>query len=309
MRDKEERCVMKKDSGYPGALRHISGAPGRLYVRGELPDDRIPSVAVIGARRCSGYGREMAQWFAGELAAAGVQIISGMALGVDGIAQRAALSAGGKSFGVLGCGTDICYPRANGDLYEMLLEKGGILSEHPQGTPPLARHFPSRNRIISALSDVVLVVEAKEKSGTLITVDFALEQGKDVYVLPGRLTDDLSCGCNRLLRQGAGIALAPSDILEGFYGKCGLSAVCRDTAPISKGEEENRKMRKPERLVWDHMGDRPVTLQELYQEIRESGDGEGMELPEVMHVLMNFVMQGIVLQERGNQYQKRMGTK
>ena len=156
----------------------------------------------------------MAEWFAGELVAAGVQVVSGMAAGVDGIAQRASLRAGGRSFGVLGCGTDICYPTDNRDLYETLQKRGGILSEYAPGTPPDAFHFPMRNRIISGISDAVLVVEAKERSGTRITVDLALELGRVVFVLPGRITDNLSAGCNRLLRQGAGIALSPKDIME-----------------------------------------------------------------------------------------------
>ncbi|WWR16991.1 DNA-processing protein DprA [Lachnospiraceae bacterium JLR.KK008] len=300
--DCKEYCILKSDDRYPRLLRGIGSAPGKLYVRGQLPDDNIPSVAVIGARRCSSYGKEMARWFASALAEAGVQIISGMALGVDGIAQRAALSAGGRSFGVLGCGTNVCYPRANHDLYEALLRQGGILSEHPADTPPLARHFPSRNRIISALADVVLVVEAKERSGTLITVDFALEQGKDVYVLPGRITDTLSCGCNRLLRQGAGIALEPADILEAFYGKGRLPSTLQG---MEQEEAATAQMSQKEKIVWNYLGNRPVTLQELYGEIREAEEGNVTELAEITDILMDFVLQGIVSQERGNQYRKR----
>ena len=210
----QERYIRRTDEEFPEKLRQIKNPPEGIYVRGQLPAEDKPTVAIIGARRCSTYGREMAEWFAGELAAAGVQVVSGMAAGVDGIAQRASLRAGGRSFGVLGCGTDICYPTDNRDLYETLQKCGGILSEYAPGTPPDAFHFPMRNRIISGISDAVLVVEAKERSGTLITVDFALEQGREVFVLPGRITDSLSAGCNRLLRQGAGIALSPKDIME-----------------------------------------------------------------------------------------------
>lgn len=210
----QERYIRRTDEEFPEKLRQIKNPPEGIYVRGQLPAEDKPTVAIIGARRCSTYGREMAEWFAGELAAAGVQVVSGMAAGVDGIAQRASLRAGGRSFGVLGCGTDICYPTDNRDLYETLQKRGGILSEYAPGTPPDAFHFPMRNRIISGISDAVLVVEAKERSGTLITVDFALEQGREVFVLPGRITDNLSAGCNRLLRQGAGIALSPKDIME-----------------------------------------------------------------------------------------------
>jgi hypothetical protein len=141
-----------------------------------------------------------------------------MARGVDGIAQKAALDAGGRSFAVLGCGVDLCYPDENQALYDRLLEAGGILSEFPPGTPPDSKNFPQRNRIISGLADLVLVIEARKRSGTQITVDMALEQGREVFALPGRVSDALSDGCNRLIRQGAWIATCPEDVLEYFYG-------------------------------------------------------------------------------------------
>ena len=156
----------------------------------------------------------MARAFGGELAKAGVAVISGMARGIDGLGQQAALEQGGRTYAVLGCGADVCYPASNRKLYQEIVEKGGgILSVFPPGTPPVKGQFPERNRIVAGLADLVLVVEARQKSGTLITVDMALEQGKNVYAVPGRLTDRLSDGCNLLIRQGAGIALAPGDIL------------------------------------------------------------------------------------------------
>ena len=157
----QERYIRYTDGEFPEKLRQIRNSPEGIYVRGALPVEDRPTVAIIGARRCSTYGKEMAEWFAGELAAAGVQVVSGMAAGVDGIAQREALRAGGRSFGVLGCGTDICYPAENRDLYESLQKCGGILSEYAPGTPPDAFHFPMRNRIISGLADIVVVVEAQ----------------------------------------------------------------------------------------------------------------------------------------------------
>lgn len=201
-------------SQYPGRLANIPDAPYGLYYRGRLPEQGRPSAAIIGARNCSEYGRRMAERFGRELAMAGVQIISGMARGIDGIGQKEALAAGGYSLGVLGCGADICYPSENRELYDMLCGQGGVCSEYPPGTLPKNNLFPPRNRIISAMSDIVLVIEAKNKSGTLITVDMALEQGKEVYALPGRVTDALSEGCNRLIQQGAGIALSPQDMVR-----------------------------------------------------------------------------------------------
>ena len=195
-----------------------AGASARDISGSFLQYGADPAAAIIGARLASGYGREQARRFARRLASRGITIISGMARGIDGIAQKAALDAGGRSYAVLGCGVDICYPEENRELYDRLLQEGGIISEYPPGTYPEARLFPQRNRIISGLSDLVLVIEARKKSGTLITVDMALEQGREVYALPGRVSDSLSDGCNRLIRQGAGAATCPEDILEFFFG-------------------------------------------------------------------------------------------
>lgn len=211
--EKKIQFTYCEDSQFPKKLLGMPDMPFGLYYKGKLPDEAKPSVAMIGARKNSEYGRVMADCFARELANAGVEIISGMAMGIDGISQKAALKAGGYSCAVLGCGVDIVYPPSNKMLYEQLLWQGGIVSEYPPETKPLPLLFPQRNRIISALSDIVLVVEAREKSGTLITVDMALEQGREVYVIPGRSTDALSVGCNRLLRQGATAAITPKDLL------------------------------------------------------------------------------------------------
>lgn len=202
-----------EDAKFPQKMIGMPDLPFGLYYKGSLPDNAKPSVAIIGARKNSEYGRVMADYFAKELAGAGIEIISGMAMGIDGIGQKAALKEGGYSCAVLGCGVDIVYPPSNKALYEQLLWQGGIVSEYPPGTEPLPILFPQRNRIISALSDVILVVEAREKSGTLITVDMALEQGREVYVIPGRSTDALSMGCNKLLRQGAIAAITPQDLI------------------------------------------------------------------------------------------------
>lgn len=212
---KEEiRMLQQGDPEYPQRLRKIPGPPKRLYVLGRVPSERILTVALIGARDCSEYGKYVAAGLGAALGRKGIQVVSGMARGIDGIGQEAALDAGGSSFAVLGCGPDICYPAANRRIYEKLKLRGGLLSEYPPGTPPLAGHFPPRNRIVSGLADAVVVVEAREKSGTLITVDMALEQGREVYVVPGRMTDPLSAGCNRLSKLGAGLILREEEFLE-----------------------------------------------------------------------------------------------
>ena len=210
--------VSALEEGFPDKLREIPDPPFGIYYKGKMPGEKEPAAAIIGARLASGYGREQARRFGRQIGACGIAVISGMARGIDGIAQKAALDAGGKSYAVLGCGVDICYPEENRELYERLQQQGGVLSEYPPGMQPIAKLFPPRNRIISGLSDLVLVIEARKRSGTLITVDMALEQGREVYALPGRVSDALSDGCNRLIRQGAGPATCPQDILEFFFG-------------------------------------------------------------------------------------------
>mgnify|MGYP002235004613 CR=1 FL=1 len=219
-------CGRRKD--FPGNWQKFRIRLTAFFYRGKLPDENEPAVAVIGARECSEYGRYVAEELGQYLGRAGIQVISGMARGIDGISQQAALSAGGTSYGVLGCGVDICYPAQNRRLYEELLEKGGLLSTYAPGTKPLPQYFPPRNRIVSGLSDALIVIEARQKSGTLITVDMALEQGRDVYVVPGRLTDRLSDGCNHLADAGSGSVFISGEFCRGFLRsweeKQGLSA-------------------------------------------------------------------------------------
>ena len=181
LNESEQDKILKAKRQDPEKLKRISDYPYALYVKGSLPDKAAKKAALVGARRCTPYGEKYAVDFGKVLAEHGVQIISGMARGVDGMGHRGALLGNGKTFAVLGCGVDVCYPREHIGLYVDILEQGGgIISEMPPGTPPFPQNFPARNRIISGLSDVVLVMEAGEKSGSLITVDLALEQGREV---------------------------------------------------------------------------------------------------------------------------------
>ncbi len=293
------KTILPLEPDFPECLRTIRQPPSALYVRGRLPDPSKPAVAIIGARNCTSYGADMARWFAAELSKAGAQIISGMALGVDGIAQRAALDAGGSSFALLGCGTDICYPKTNRDLYDALLERGGVISEYPDGTQPLPAYFPQRNRLIAGFSQAVLVVEAREKSGTLITADAALEQGKDVFVLPGRITDALSAGCNRLLAQGAGIALSPQTILEALPI---APEKMRRTAgrPSATSKSVLKYLSDDELSIWKKLGSRPLTLQELYDKVAESGGK--YTLPNVLAIVMTLVEKSVIRTDDDGRY-------
>ncbi len=208
------RFITVQDREYPNKLRHIYNPPYGIFVKGNIIDDSRPSVAIVGARNCTIYGKKMAEHFAGVLSLKGVSVVSGMARGIDTSAHKGALINNGDTYAILGCGVNICYPHENINIYTDMQAKGGIISEYPPGSEPLKWHFPARNRIISGLSDVVIVVEAKERSGSLITVEYALEQGKDVYAIPGRIDDELSKGCNAIIKAGAGLLTSPDDVIE-----------------------------------------------------------------------------------------------
>lgn len=203
------------DKEYPEKLKHIKNPPKRLYVLGNLPDENKKTVAIVGSRACSDYGSTVAKLLAKTLTQNGIQIISGLALGIDTSAHIGSLEANGQTYAVLGCGVNICYPSYNFNVYEKILElKGGIISELEEDREPLAFNFPLRNRIIAGLSDLVIIAEASKQSGALITADYAIEQGKDVFCVPGRLGDRLSIGTNKYIKNGAYIITEISDILE-----------------------------------------------------------------------------------------------
>ena len=214
------RFITMWDDDYPKRLSYYGDRPIALYVRGNLPAEEKRTAAVIGARACSCYGRIYARRIARELAEREVQIVSGLAAGIDSEGHAGALESGREraTYAVLGCGPDQCYPREHGLLADRIVETGGgLISEFAPGTPPAPSHFPMRNRIISGLSDCILVMEARKRSGSLITVDQALEQGKEVFALPGRANDPLSEGCNRLIKAGAALLADSRDVLECLF--------------------------------------------------------------------------------------------
>lgn len=257
--------VFYGEKTYPKRLLEIPDAPYALFYRGSLPKEEPLSVAVIGARECSGYGEFVAAQLGRYLGEQGIQVISGMARGIDGISQTAAMEAGGTSYGVLGSGVDVCYPKSNQRLYDRLLKQGGVLSAYVPGALPAFGHFPPRNRIVSGLADALVVVEARGKSGTLITVDMALEQGKEVFVVPGRITDRLSDGCNRLLTQGAGVFLTPADFVSQLRELTAKKGIAETDDGESKNEDEIKETviekRKKQNLLSISKELRPVYKQ------------------------------------------------
>lgn len=208
--------VCPDDREYPEWLRHIANQPVILYIKGDPAVLAEPGISIVGSRAASSYGLRMAEILAGQLATQGVTVISGLAVGIDSAAHRGALKAGGLTVGVLGCGLDLVYPPENRALFEVIPTSGALVSEYPLGTKPDGFRFPARNRIISGLSRGVVVVEASMKSGSLITADLALEQGREVFAVPGQADSLKSAGCHHLLKQGAKLVMSAADIVDEF---------------------------------------------------------------------------------------------
>ena len=207
-------AISRGDVRYPAALDAIHDPPQTLWIRGDIDALRAPSVAIVGSRAASPYALEVARRLGADLARRNVAVVSGMARGVDSAAHRGALEAGGITIAVFGCGIDVIYPPEHRGLADRILERGALVSEHPAGMPPLPHHFPQRNRIISGLSLAVVIVEAAEGSGSLITADFALEQGRTVLAVPGNVLGGRNYGAHALLRDGAKLVECADDILE-----------------------------------------------------------------------------------------------
>lgn len=207
-----------KNTNFARDLEHIPNPPSKLFIRGELPQKRIKTVAIVGTRKPTNYGREVAAKIASDLAKNGVVVISGLALGIDGIAHRSAIEAGGLTLAVLANGLSKIYPSSHKGLAEKILETGGaIISEYEPSAPALPYQFLERNRLVSGLADAVVVVEAAARSGTLSTATHAIEQGKEVFAVPGNITSPLSAGCNKLVRMGATPLLSTDDLLDFLF--------------------------------------------------------------------------------------------
>lgn len=286
----EKRIHFKyhKDRDYPEKLKQIEDYPLGLFYRGELPGMN-KAIAIVGSRIPTVYGVEMAGYFARELARNKVSVISGMAFGIDVAAHKGALDAGGFTYGILGCGPDVVYPKENYYVYERMIHQGGIISEYKPGELPMSYRFPERNRIISALSDGVLVVEAKTKSGSLITADQALEQGKDVFALPGRATDVLSQGCNWLIREGARIVTEPNHILEELFQ---LYENNEKNNNVLDNSLDNR-----EKIVYDCLSLDPKTVEDIINETNYT-------VSEVISILFRLELNGYIKQVIRNHYIK-----
>ena len=274
------------DSRYPELLKEIHDPPYVLYFRGNI--DLLkngPIIGVVGSRTPSVYGREYAEYFCRELVKEGITIASGMARGIDSVAHIETLKSGGNTVAVLGCGVNICYPERNFKLYEEMGEKMLIISEQPPDTPPFIYNFPLRNRIISGISKGILVIEAREKSGTLITADAALEQNRYIYAIPGRLSDPMSRGTNMLISEGrAALALSPDIILYDVLGKV-------------KGKKKSRtktlNLTELEKRILSHISTEPVFAPDLSETLE-------IRMGELLSILIKLEKMGVIKQiERG----------
>ena len=280
------------EEGYPERLLALPHMPEELYLLGKLPREDLPTVGIVGARACSAYGRIQAFRYAREFSEAGVQVISGLASGIDSEGHKGALDGPTPTFAVMGCGVDVCYPRYNRGLYQRILRQGGgIVSEYPPGMPAMPHHFPLRNRIISGLSDIVLLVEARVKSGSLITASHAMEQGKSVYALPGAVNDPLSRGCHELIFDGAGIAYCPEVILS----ELGIPA---------EKQKEKRKEKKPlltgeEKILYDRMEECKV------MELDHLVNITGWPVEKVCSLLLQLILKNAVMETGRQQYLKQ----
>ena len=285
MRQKDISFISCEHKSYPERLRHIFEYPKGLFYCGSLEAfaSARRCAAIVGARQCTAWGQSEAGKFAKTLSEYGLHIISGMASGIDAAAHRGALSADCATTAVLGCGADICYPAKNQAVYEKIKACGCILSEYPPGTAPAPWHFPRRNRIISGMADAVIVVEARKKSGSLITADMGLDQGKDVFAVPGRGCDALSEGCNNLIRQGAFLADKPEDILNFYH--------------IELRHQKKNKiiLDKSENMVYSSLCLAPKYIEEICAET-------SMTAGEVISILFRLEKSGMVKRLSAQQY-------
>jgi DNA processing protein len=278
LRERGIDAVYPGHPGYPKYLAEISGRPSILYVRGELTPADETAVGIVGTRRSTPYGRQAAERIAGELAQAGVTVISGLARGVDGIAHRAALEAGGRTIAVLGSGVDVIYPSEHRQLAERMLESGAIVSEQPPGAKPDAQNFPARNRLISGMALGIVVIEAPLKSGALITASFAGDQGREVFVVPGNVFAPSSEGTNQLLRDGARLVRDGRDVLEDLsIGPARPSSAVQQSLVLSENEQRVVAAVKHE----------PRHIDELVEET-------GMPVAEVGALLFALELNGVV---------------
>jgi DNA processing protein len=289
------RVLCPADNEYPARLSDIADPPVALFCRGDTASLCRPAVAIVGSRAATSYGKRVSFELARELARHGVCVVSGMAMGIDGEAHAGALAGGGPTVGVLGCGVDVIYPHQHAALFEKVAAHGLIMSEYPLGTPPDAFRFPERNRIISGVSFGTVVVEASLKSGSLITARLALDHGREVFAVPGRIDSAKSRGTHRLLQQGAKLVNCVDDILE----ELDMAGALDNRDQVVPAGELPVELQEREKQLLSCLDVYPVTIDEL---VRQSG----YDAAAVFQLLLGLELKGAVRQLPGQQYERRM---
>jgi DNA processing protein len=274
---------------YPAWLKDIALFPPVLFVRGMIKSDDEISIGVVGTRGATVYGKSIAERFAGDFARTGITVVSGMARGIDTMAHIGALKNKGRTIAVLGCGIDRCYPPENSKLMEEIIENGAVISEFNIGTPPLAHNFPKRNRIVSGLSKAIVAIEAKEKSGVMNTVNWALDQNKEVFAIPGNIYSKTSTGTNRLIKDGATPVTTVDEILESL----GIKYIKKEI------EVKKITLNETEKKVWDRLSVEPTYL-DVLSEIMEEPTGS------ILNILLNLEIKGLVKQLPGMMFVKNI---
>jgi DNA processing protein len=287
--------LIPEDSGYPPLLRHIADPPPVLFTLGNSSLLCRAAVAIVGSRDHSNYGAQVTRQLAAAAADAGVLVVSGMARGLDAVAHTAALDAGGPTLGVLGNGIGVIYPAANRGLYERVVQDGLLVTEFPPGERPSVGSFPRRNRLISGLARVTVVVEAAAGSGALITASFALEQGREVMAVPGNITSPVSVGTNRLLRDGAAPILEPSDLLEQFSELVG--SLPKTSLAAKLGQPLPATLSLEERTLAELFGEQPLHPDELARRLEQP-------VGQVLGLLCGLEIAGVIEQGPGKLFRR-----
>jgi DNA processing protein len=281
------------DELYPLRLREIYDPPPLLYIRGELREEDNLALSIVGSRKTSPYGRWITEKISQEIVRHGITIVSGMARGIDSVAHGGAISGGGRTLAVLGCGIDVIYPPENRTLFGQIIDHGAVLSEFPMGSRPEGIHFPRRNRIISGLSIGVVVVQASAESGSLITAEYALEQGREVFAIPGNVGAEGSRGTNRLIKEGAKLVESSEDILEEI-----LPRWKRMRESSIKVQSPGEGLFGAEKIVYQLLSESPLHIDVI---IRESGFDPG----KVSSLLLDLELKGLITQWPGKCFTKK----
>jgi DNA processing protein len=293
----QTRLLVLGTPDYPTALASLEDAPHLLYVRGEVRLQDANAVAIVGSRHCTNYGRRIAARLAAGLVRAGVTIISGLARGIDGAAQEAALKASGRTIAVLAGGLSRIYPPEHTDLAKAIESSGALLSEASMEQEPQAGMFPARNRIISGLARAVVIVEAAERSGALITASHAGEQGRTVFAVPGAIDNPASAGCNALIRDGAILARGVDDILEELHGVSAMETRAKATPAKPPTPVPPPELDATQRHIWEFLADEPRSLDDIAQQL-------GLDVPALSTSLMLLEMKKVVRRLPGNRYER-----